>query len=163
MNKDTLEALYRKYYIPAIRYAMSLCNDPDVAEDIVSDGFAKAFTALDDDSPSFQYWLFRVMKNLWIDYLRKNKNISLEDTSEPVSHITPETLHLKNERSVALWKALDSLSRTDREIVVLHHFSFLPLTEVAKSVNMNYPAVRQRLKRARNILKKKMEEQGYDF
>lgn len=163
MNKDTLEELYRKYYIPAMRYVLSLCNNPEIAEDIVSDGFVKAFTVLDDKIPSFQYWLFRVLKNLWIDYLRKNKNIAGESDSEPVSHITPEILHLKNERSIALWQSLDALSSADKEIVVLHYFSSLPLNEVALSMNMSYPAVRQRLKRARDILKKKMEEQGYEF
>ena len=51
----------------------------------------------------------------------------------------------------------------DREIVTLHYFSDLPLQEVARMVGKSYPAVRQRLSRLRQILKQRMEEQGYDF
>ena len=75
MEKDILEQLYRKYYKVAFVYAISICGDISLAEDLVSEAFIKADISLPDDVPSFKYWLFKVCKNLWIDYIRKHKRI----------------------------------------------------------------------------------------
>jgi len=163
VHKDIFEELYRKYHTKALRYVFSLCRDMDLAEDIVSEAFVKAFTSLDDEQPSFQFWLYRVCKNLWIDYLRKNKNISDEEIPEPVSYTTPESLKIEDERKMALWNAVNSLDSADREMVVLYYFSSLPLKEISLSMKKSYTSVRQRMVRIKAILKKKMEEQGYDF
>lgn len=53
------------------------------------------------------------------------------------------------------------LSPPDRELVVLHYFSGLSLQEIAPILNVSYAAVRQRMVRLRQILKQRMEEQGY--
>ena len=71
--------------------------------------------------------------------------------------------YLENERYRVLWQCINTLSPVDREIVTLHYFSELPLQEVARLVGKSYPAVRQRLSRLRQILKQRMEEQGYVF
>ena len=73
MEKDILEELYRKYYSGTLLYCTALCTDTALAEDIVADAFVKAYLSLPDDVPSFQYWLLRVCRNLWLDHLRKNK------------------------------------------------------------------------------------------
>ena len=73
MDQEILEALYRRHYSAAILYCMSLCGDEHLAQDLVSDAFIKAYLSLPDEIPSFQYWLLRVCKNIWIDHLRKQK------------------------------------------------------------------------------------------
>lgn len=45
--------------------------------------------------------------------------------------------------------------------MTLHYFSALPLTEIAPLLGKSYAATRQRLVRLRQILKQRMEEQGY--
>ena len=164
MDQEILEALYRRHYSAAILYCMSLCGDEHLAQDLVSDAFVKAYLSLPDDTPSFRYWLLRVCKNLWIDHVRKKPMLLSEEHLLSIAdHRTPESLYLKNERYRVLWKSINTLSPMDREIVTLHYFSELPLQEVARLVGKSYPAVRQRLSRLRQILKQRMEEQGYDF
>lgn len=130
----------------------------------MADAFVKACITLPDEIPSFQFWLFRVCKNLWIDHLRKQPVLLPEEHLLTIAdHQTPESLYLQNERYRCLWQGIQSLGAVDREIVTLHYFSELPLPEVARLVGKSYPAVRQRLSRLRKILKQRMEEQGYDF
>lgn len=163
-ENDILQTLYDRYYSAALLYTTALCADAELAKDIVADAFVKAYIALPREIPSFQFWLFRVCKNLWIDHLRKQPQLlSVEQIPAIADHETPESLYLKNERYRCLWQGIHTLSSVDREIVTLHYFSELPLPEVAQLVGKSYPAVRQRLTRLRRILKQRMEEQGYDF
>ena len=164
MEHDILQLLYQRYYHSALRYTTAICANTEVAKDIVADAFIRAYLTLPQEIPSFQYWLFRVCKNLWIDYIRKQPSpVSEEDLRTMADHRTPESICLENERHQLLWQCIHSLSPVDREIVTLHYFSDLPLQEVARLVGKSYPAVRQRLSRLRQILKQRMEEQGYDF
>ena len=66
MHADALEALYRDHYRAALLYALSLCGDRDLAEDLVSDAFEAALLTLDDSHPSVRYWLLRVCRHLWL-------------------------------------------------------------------------------------------------
>lgn len=156
--------LYDRYYSAALLYSTAMCSDAELAKDIVADAFVKAYISLPQEIPSFQFWLFRVCKNLWIDHLRKQPMLLSEEHLLTVAdHQTPESRYLDNERYRCLWLGISSLPPIDREIVTLHYFSNLPLPDVARLVGKSYPAVRQRLSRLRQILKQRMEEQGYDF
>lgn len=156
--------LYDRYYSAALLYSTAMCSDAELAKDIVADAFVKAYISLPQEIPSFQFWLFRVCKNLWIDHLRKQPMLLSEEHLLTVAdHQTPESRYLNNERYRCLWLGINSLPPIDREIVTLHYFSNLPLPDVARLVGKSYPAVRQRLSRLRQILKQRMEEQGYDF
>lgn len=157
-----MERLYRKYYAPALLYAVSLCGEPHLAEDLVADAFVKAYLSLPDETPSFLYWLFRVCKNLWLDQLRRRKFVTdSAPLAHMVSHDTPEERYMTTQRHKALWKAIRKLSPADREIITLHYFSGLPLAQVAQLTGIGYAALRQRISRLRKTLKKQLEEQGY--
>lgn len=162
MDADLLETLYRKHYSAAYAYCISLCGDVHLAQDVTADAFLKAYLSLPDDVPSFRYWLLRVCKNLWIDYLRRHRR---EVPDEPLQFLTdgatPEALYMQNERNQRLANPIASLAPIDQELVTLHYFSGVPLQEAAMLLGKSYPAIRQRMVRLRLILKQKMEEQGY--
>lgn len=162
MDHDVLEQLYHRYYNAAVLYCMTLCGDEALAQDITADAFVKAYLSLPNDVPSFRYWLLRVCKNLWIDHLRRQTR---ETTDEPLQYIadhsTPEIICLQNERSRCLWKAIGELPPVDRELLTLYYFSGVPLQEIARITGRSHAAVRQRMTRLRQTLKKKLEEQGY--
>lgn len=129
---------------------------------MVADAFVKAYLSLPDDIPSFRYWLFRVCKNLWIDWCRRRKWHAPEEPLQQLSdHVTPESICIAGERRQALWRAIGSLPPLDRELVTLHYFSDMPLNEIAALLGKSYDATRQRMVRLRQTLKQRMEEQGY--
>ena len=162
MESDILEQLYRKYYSAALLYCITLCGSRELAEDITADAFVKAYLSLPNATPSFQYWLLRVCKNLWLDHLRKHKRLFSEGAMVNLPDPnTPETLYLASERQRCLWDAIGTLSPQDRELVTLHYFSGLPLNEAAQLLGKSYAATRQRMVRLRAELKQRMEEQGY--
>lgn len=163
MDTDILEELYRKYYGPAILYCLRLCGDRDLAQDLVADAFVKAYLSLPNKALSFRYWLLRVCRNLWIDHLRKKKWEASDEVLDYISNgTTPEITYLQSEQQRFLWKCISELSPLDRELVTLHYFSEISLQEAAAILGKSYDATRQRMVRLRQILRLKMEEQGYD-
>ncbi len=162
MGPDILESLYLEHYAPALLYCIALCGDEQLAQDLVSDAFVKAYLSLPDRIPSFRWWLLRVCRNLWIDHLRKRTK---DQTSGSLEHIaapdTPESIYIRNELSRILWQALRTLQVQDRELVTLHYFSGLTLKDAAELLGIPYTAVRQRMVRLRHTLKIYMEEQGH--
>ena len=162
MEAELLETLYRRYYSAAYLYCLSLSGDAHTAQDLVSEAFVKAYLSLPEDVPSFRYWLFRVCRNLWIDHCRKARYTTGPEALEFIPDPnTPETIYLQNEQKRALWAALDSLPQKDRELITLHYFSGLPLSEIARLMGKSHDAVRQRMVRLRNKLRQEMEAQGY--
>ena len=82
----------------------------------------------------------------------------MDQLADPV---TPETAYIQDQERKALWKAICSLGSSDRELVTLHYFSALPLTQIAPLLGKSHAATRKQLSRLRQILKQRMEEQGY--
>lgn len=81
----------------------------------------------------------------------------------PVDLNTPETEALKAEQRKTLYDVIEDLDQLDREILLLHYFFEMPLYEIAKMQSKSYDAIRQRLTRLRQTLKKRLEEQGYEL
>ena len=159
MEQDLLEELYRAHYRGALLYALTLCGNEALAEDLVADAFVKALVSLDDSHPAFQFWLFRVLKHLWIDQLRREKRqpeVTLRETA------TPEQSLLQDERRRLLWTAINKLPQTDREVLTLHYFSGLSLAEIGQMFGKSPGAVKTKLCRLWQQLKQEMEAQGYE-
>ena len=162
MDADVWEELYRKYYRSAVLYCIGLCGRQQLAEDIATDAFVKAYLSLPNDVTSFRYWLMKVCKNLWIDYLRKHsREIPDEYLPEMSDSTTLETTYILNERNRYLWDIINTLPSFDREMLILHYFSGLTLQEISQLTGRTAPAVRTRMMRLRQTLKNKMEEYGY--
>ncbi|WP_353892437.1 sigma-70 family RNA polymerase sigma factor [Proteinivorax hydrogeniformans] len=114
MEKDALEKVYKKYYKELYFYVLSLCNDHDLANDLVSDTFYKAFLTLDKPDDSLKFWLFRVAKNLFIDLKRKKEeqNSSIDDYAPfIVGDNSPLKTILANERDLRLYEKSDPNSK----------------------------------------------------
>ena len=152
-DPDILETLYLRYHAGTVLYCTALCGNEYLAQDIAADAFVKAYLSLPNNVPSFQYWLLRVCKNLWIDHCRQQKYLASEEPLAVISDsVTPESRYIQGEERIAL---------NDRELVTLHYFSGLPLNEIAPLMGKSYDAVRQRMTRLRQKLRKDMEAQGY--
>ncbi len=163
MRGDVLERLYARYYKPAYLYTLSLCKSRELAEDIVADAFVKAYLTVSEEHGTFQFWLLRVCKNLWIDDCRRGKRSTGDALPEIPDPDTPELRLLRDERLSELYRSIGSLREPDREILTLHYFSGLPLGEIARLLHMTPGSVKTRLFRARQSLRQLMEEKGYGF
>ena len=124
---------------------------------------------------SFSSWLYRIAKNAALDYLRrekKNRTVSLdaenEDGEKYIADIPdssgkndPEKATLDAEKRTLLYAALEELSDEHKEILLLRDINGYTYEEVGDRLGLEPGTVKSRLFRAREALRKKLEEKNY--
>lgn len=154
-----MEKLYDKYYTEIYLYAFSLCKDHYVAQDLTSDTFFKAMLSLDDSISYIKYWLLRVCKNLFLDYVRKNSKLNIDDGLENSISIeeTPLNKIIENEENRKIYQHILNLHPSYREIIILYYYCDLTLKEMSSQTGLTEGAVKTLLFRARKKLKIELE------
>ena len=157
MRSDVVEELFKEHYNSAILYTLSLCKNPAVAEDVVSDAFYKALMTADDKIVNFRAWLLTVCRNGYYDLLRKKKRlVSLSDTVSDGKESLLDSV-IKDEGYKALYNAIYLLPENYREIIVLFYFERQKLPDIAKIVGKSENNVKVTLLRAMEKLKTILE------
>lgn len=164
MQNNELEEIYLKYYNELYLYTFSLCKNHYLAEEIVSDSFFKAFVSIEQSTTHIKFWLFRVSKNLWIDYLRKRKHVANSELAENQISQTSTAydknssndvleIIIKDETKRTLYNALIKLPESYKEVITLFYFCDFSLNDISKTLGTTSGAARTLLYRARNKLK----------
>ena len=157
MKSDTLEALFAEHYNSALFYALSLCKDKALAEDLVSSAFFKALQGLDDDTASFKSWLLTVVRNGYYSYLRRHKRqAELSDEIRDEGEALLERI-VKDEEYRALYHAISLLPQNYSEVITLFYFEDLSVKEIARIMKKSESVVKTTLCRARIKLKELLE------
>lgn len=153
-----MEELYIKYHRELYLYAFSLCKNHHLAQDLTSDTFFKAYLSLDDVS-YFKYWLFRVCKNLYLDFLKRDRKYYGENILENIlsNDQTPLSKIIESEKKKHLYNLVLNLQESYKEILILYYFCGFSLKEISISKNITDGAAKTMLFRARKRLKKEME------
>lgn len=159
MINNQLEKLYIKYHRELYLYAFSLCRDHHLAQDLTSETFFKATLCLDDSVQYIKYWLFRVCKNLFLDYVKKDKEFSNTDELEDILTIeeTPLDKVIKSEEKRYLYNLIISLRPAYKEILILYYYCDFTLKEISETTGLTEGAAKTLLFRARKKLKIELE------
>ena len=167
--------IFDKEFMPHIdsmyNFAFRLTNDEDDSNDLVQDTYMKAFRFVNSfqEGTNAKAWLFRILKNSFInDYRKKSKEPSKVDYQEveTVYNSTEDaefesTSDLRIEAvqdligdEVAM--ALNGLPVDFRTVIILCDIEGFTYEEMAKILDIPIGTVRSRLHRARNLLKEKL-------
>jgi len=132
------------------RYCRYLTRSPWDAEDLAQDALAQAFSTLSrmgQAPPNPRAWLFRVVSNLWIDRIRRERHLAQERSTEPsVSSSDPQATREAASTLVA------QLAPQERAAVVLKDVFELTLEEIAEALSTTVGAVKAAIHRGRSKL-----------
>ena len=104
----------------------------------------------------------RVCRNLLCDHRRRRRRHADGEPPERADGApTPEERLLQREELIALYRAIARLSEEEQELLNLFYFARRPLSEIAQLTGMTPGAAKTRLYRARQHLRREMEEDGY--
>jgi len=173
-NEEFMPHIYSMY-----NFAYRLTLDQDDSKDLLQDTYLKAYRFIDSfqKGTNAKAWLFRILKNSFInDYRKKSKEPSKVDyqdvetyyNSEDVDRqITPD-LRVEALRDMIgdeISNALNSLDVDFRTVIILCDLEGFKYDEMAKILDIPIGTVRSRLHRARNLLKEKLstyaQQMGY--
>jgi RNA polymerase sigma-70 factor (ECF subfamily) len=160
-NKNAFGLLYEKYLDEIYRFSYLGVGDSWEAEDITENVFLKTWEQLpiiysqDSEIDNFRAWLYRIARNLIIDYIRSKKPVNL-DYDISTEETSPENIFSDNHMSKRLTKAIMQLEPNYRQIIVLRFINQLSHGEAAKIMKLGYSNVRvlqhRALKKLRAIL-----------
>jgi RNA polymerase sigma-70 factor (ECF subfamily) len=161
VKNDEFEVLYKKYSAELYIYALSLCKDHHLSQDLVSETFFKALLSIECSPRYIKYWLFRVCKNLYLDHLRKNKYLQDIEISINKLLIEDNTLDkiILNEQRRKVYYEILKLQTSYKEIITLYYYCNFTLKEISSIVEISQGAARTLLFRARKKLKEVLEEE----
>lgn len=138
------------------RFARSLCRSGTAAEDLVQTTCVKALASADSWAPGtrFDAWAYQIMRNHWIDSLRKSKT---EGPAEPLD--AGQQIAGSGEQQILahvelgfVQRAIDDLPVEQREVLLLVCVDDLSYADAAEIVGVPVGTVMSRLARARRQL-----------
>ena len=159
MREGAVEQLYRLHRKELTVYLFALCQNAELAEDLVQETFLKALLCFPHGHTNVRAWLYAVARNLCINYLKKERRqFPLEEAGElPAGGLSLSDRLIREEEIRELLKGLSLLSPEKREILTLYYFSGMPQKDIAGLLNLSPEAVRVQSFRARQELKHFLE------
>ncbi len=139
---------YEKYY----RLAYSYVHNEMDAQDIVQEGAYKAILKCNmlKHEQMADTWIYRIMINEAIDFIRKNKR----DTS----FTEVDKVYEEQYGEVELRSLIDLLGEPDKSILILRFFEGRKLDQIAAIVGISLPNVKNRLYRTLDKLRISIED-----
>lgn len=166
-DKSKFERLYYDYRKLMKHIATDMLHDEFLAEDAVHEAFIKLTRHIsgvnEDDRHKTKAFIVIIIKNVCLDMLRKykkDKSFSLEEI-DSMGFVDDESFKRLEVEDV--YSVIASLSDTYREIIELKVVHNLSDKEIADVLGISNAAVRKRMQRAREILRKKLAERGEEY
>lgn len=161
---DELVALYEKR---VFNFAYRICGDYDQANDVAQEAFIRIINSAKTfrGESSFSTWIYRIVKNVYLDEIKKSKShrltslddyVELEESS--VSREikddkpSPDEIVQKNEQSKTIQRAISALPENQRMIISLYHLQNQSYEEISAVLDLPVGTVKSRLSRARLAL-----------
>jgi RNA polymerase sigma-70 factor (ECF subfamily) len=157
-DPSAFNQLVLKYRNRVMGIATRMLGDRIEAEDLAQDVFVKVYHGLQgfQGESLFSTWLYRVTANSCLNRRKKQQREAqvaqaVEDPGPIFSNgaSNPHTLLEKKELKVLLEKAIQSLPREQRMVLILRDIEGLSYEEIAESLGLELGTVRSRLHRAR--------------
>lgn len=166
-HREAFEELYRRFYPPVVRRLTHLTGPGGSVHDLVQETFLSAYSNLRKfrgESP-FGHWVLRIATNVARTHYRKSRRSiwKLWDRPEAETAI-PSPLQSVDDAYPtlqAVHEALNRLSPTLREAVILFELEGLTLAEMSSELQIPLHTAASRVRRGRSRLRKSLERMGF--
>jgi len=161
-NNDIIEKLITLHGNDVLRIATAYTRNPTISEDIFQEVFIKVAKNIHKfkGESSERTWIIRITINTCKDYLKSawnKKVISIEDAKEENKDNLFEENVINKEKSNNIIKEILGLPVKYKEVILLYYYQNFSTSEIAKILSIPEASVRTRMKRAREMLKEKLQ------
>ena len=159
-DHDAFSELYTNYQPRLIKFCSRILkNDIALAADIVDEAMIEIWRSAGSFSGRSQpsTWIHSIARFRLIGYLRKNKELQQDESSEWLNYeddaLLPDEEIALSERNEQIIKNIGKLSDKHREVIELVYFRELSIKEIALMLDISENTVKTRMFYARNHLK----------
>ena len=174
-DREAFRTLFERYHRRALALALGVVRNQDDALDIVQDAFIKAHKHLDkfEGNSSFYTWLYRIVMNLAIDHIRKNRrqkpveldDSHLEERAPEGEELLPKLLGgnpgralMDKEIRARIDAGLAELSENHRAVLVMRELEGMSYEEMAQAMGCSKGTIMSRLFHARKNMQKRLSD-----
>jgi RNA polymerase sigma-70 factor, ECF subfamily len=170
---DGFEELVRRYQRPITSYVYRMLGDHESALDVTQEVFIKVYNSLNKYSSDYKFstWLYRIAHNAAIDHMRRNSinAMSIEAENPDGSYQiqiesrrpSPEQDHERREWRNEIDAVVKCLPPAYRDLILLRHSRDLSYDEIADVTGLPLGTVKNRLFRAREMMRQIFVERGF--
>jgi RNA polymerase sigma-70 factor (ECF subfamily) len=142
--------LYQRYAPQVHRFALFLCGDGMLADDITSETFVRAWTSRGKiREATVKAYLFTIARNLYRDHLRRNRRFEEIQESLPDASPTPHAQAQSKAELDAVMAALRHLAEVDRAALLMRVQEDMPYEQIAQALDLPIATVKVKVHRAR--------------
>ncbi len=171
---NAYEQLVTQYEKSVYNLALRMVDNPEDAADMAQDAFIKAYNSLSGfrGDSKFSVWLYRIVSNVCLDFLRKQSrrpavSLSVEDDDGedvqmdvPDDSMSPQQMLERKLTREAVREGLKQLPEDYRQILLLRELQGLSYDEIAQTLDIGVGTVKSRIFRAREKLCAFLNENG---
>ena len=163
---NAFETLVKEYEKNVYNLALRMTGNSEDAADMSQEAFIKAYNSLSSfrGDSKFSVWLYRIVSNVCLDYLRsrtRKPTVSLSTENDDGEEVeldiadesqSPELLLDRSLTRDAVRRGLAVLPPDHREILLLREIQGLSYEEIAAALGLEAGTVKSRIFRARKKL-----------
>jgi RNA polymerase sigma-70 factor (ECF subfamily) len=170
-DEKAFEEIVRRYQRQVANIIYLTLGNREEVDDLSQEVFIRVYRSLGrfQFDASLYSWIYRIVVNLCIDEVRRKKirkAVSLEFFTErrlegekrSKEHATASDDMLKEEKKRIIVDALQRLSPVHRTVIVLREYEDMSYEEIAKTLHISAQAVKSRIFRAREELRKSLKD-----
>jgi RNA polymerase sigma-70 factor (ECF subfamily) len=171
---EPFEELVRRYQRPITSYVFRMLGDYESSLDVTQEVFIKVYNSLAKYSSEYKFstWLYRIAHNAAVDHLRRNtvsvQSLEAENADGTFElqiesrGSTPEQEHERSEWRTQIEGVVQLLPPAYRDLILLRHGRDLSYDEIAEVTQMPLGTVKNRLFRAREMMREIFIERGFN-
>ena len=145
-----IENLYERYAGDVRRFALYLCGDVAMADEITSDTFVRAWMASDRiRQPTVKSYLFTIARNVYTDLLRRSARHTELDETMPDTRTSAQTQMEQSAEVRVVLAALQQLPEMDRTVLLMRALDEMPYEEIAETLGIPVVTAKVKVHRAR--------------
>lgn len=165
-NQKAQFEVYNRYCKAMYNVAYRIVKDEHFAQDVMQEGFLKAFTKINDykQEVAFGAWLKIIIINSSIDFYKKNNAFQMEDLNKTLykieenDSILSESIDLNSLKVKQVLDTISGLKDNYRMVLTLFYIEGYDQEEICEILNISYANCRTTLSRAKDSLRKKLED-----
>lgn len=161
--------LYTKYSVKIYGKCLFLLKNESAAQDATQDIFIKVYSKLSQfkEKSKFSTWVYSITYNYCIDLIRKQRKGRYIVTTEieQIYDLAEKNIDntLLEEKVEMLAHVLESISSSDKTVLLMKYKNAMPIKEIAGVLNKSESAIKMKLKRAKSRAKKVYKEKFTPF
>ncbi len=168
-DDNAIAEIVSDYKDGLILYLNGYVSNIYVAEELTEETFFRLITQKPKFShkSTFKSWLYAIGRNVAVDYIRKNSKISASSVEDMANYLADEQgleqSYIKEERKLAVHKALSELPADYRTVLWLNFFEGFSNKEISVILKKNDRQMKNLLYRAKQSLKTILKKEGFVY